>query len=136
MTKNPSGKYRICGDYRLLNNKTLEDRYPIPHIQYFTSNSHGKTIFSKMDLAKGYHQIPLSQEDPHKSAVITPLGLFEYIKMPFVLRNAAQTFQRVMDNNFMELDFVFVYLDDLLIARRRRTFNAYTTGMHKVTTTW
>ena len=51
-----------------------------------------------MELAKGYHQIPLSQEDIHKSAVITPFGLFEYIKMPFGLRNAAQTFQRVMDN--------------------------------------
>ena len=54
-----------------------------------------------MDLAKGYHQLPLSQEDIQKFAVITPFGLIEYIEMPFCLRNAAQTFQRVMDNIFI-----------------------------------
>ena len=69
-----------------------------------------------MELAKGYYTFHLAKEDIHKSAVITPFGLFEYIKMPFGLRNAAQTFHIVMDNFFIELDFVFVYLDDLLIA--------------------
>ena len=69
-----------------------------------------------MDLAKGYHQVPINPSDIPKTAVITPLGLFEYIKMPFGLRSSAQTFQRMMDNITRDLDFVFVYLDDILIA--------------------
>ena len=57
-------------------------------------------------------------EDIPKTAVITPFGLFEFIKMPFGLRNAAQTFQRLMDNIMQEFDFIFVYLDDILMASK------------------
>ena len=108
MVKKPNGEYRPCGDYRQLNNKTVEDRYPVPHIQDFSSSLNGATIFSKIDLAKGYYQVPMNIEDIPKTAVITPFGLFEFIKMPFGLRNAAQTFQRLMDNIMQELDFIFV----------------------------
>ena len=69
-----------------------------------------------MDLAKGYQQVPINPSNIPKTAVITPFGLFEYIKMPFGLRSSAQTFQRIIDNITRDLDFVFVYLDDILIA--------------------
>ncbi len=73
---------------------TLVDRYPLPNIQEFNYFLHGKSIFSKIDLIKAYHQIPMNEEDIQKTAIITPFGLFEFPNMTFGLCNAAQTFQR------------------------------------------
>src|SRR5678816_1966852 len=94
----PNGDYRPTGDYRCLNAITRPDRYPVPHIQDFTANLSGCTIFSKINLVKAFYQIPVRAADIHKTAVITPFGLFEFLRTPFGLRNAAQSFQRFIDS--------------------------------------
>jgi Reverse transcriptase (RNA-dependent DNA polymerase) len=115
MVPKPNGKWRPCGDYLRLNVQTVPDSYPLPNIQDFSNKLHGSVIFSKIDLVKGYHQVPVSQNSIAKTAITTPFGMFEYLYMPFGLRNAAQTFQRLMDQCFQDLNFLFTYLDDHLI---------------------
>ena len=111
----PCGGWRVCGDYRRLNNATLDDKYPVKSLNDFTTNLDGKTIFSKVDLLKGYHQIPVAEADIGKTAVITPFGLFIFPRCPFGLKNAGQDFQRMMDAILGDLPFCYVYLDDILV---------------------
>jgi len=94
------------------------DKYPLPHIQDFTYHLAGCTVFSKIDLVKAYFQIPVAEEDCHKTAITTPFGLYEFYRMPFGLRNATQTFQRFIDAVLRGLDFCHGYIDDLLVASR------------------
>ncbi len=83
-----------------------------------TARLAGCKFFSKIDLRKGYHQIPVAAADIPKTAIITPFGLLELKRTPFGLKNAGQTFQRFMDEVFAGLPFVFICLDDILVASR------------------
>ena len=112
----PGGGWRPCGDYRRLNCATKDDAYPIPTMRDFSANLAGKRVFSVVDLMRGYMQIPMSKEDVAKTAIVTPFGLWEFLRMPFGLKCAAQTFQRFMDRVTRGLRNIFVYLDDILVA--------------------
>ena len=108
--------WRPCGDYSCLNASTEDDRYPLPHIQDFTNHLAGCSIFSKIDLIRGYYQISMATSSIPKTAVVTPFGLWEFLRMPFGLKNAAQSFQRLMDGVLRDVSFAFVYLDLILVA--------------------
>jgi cleavage and polyadenylation specificity factor subunit 1 len=118
--KKTEGDWRPCGDFRRLNTITIPDRYPVPHIQDFSSNLVKSAIFSKIDLVRAFHQIPVAPQEVHKTATITPFGLFEWTRMPFGLRNAAQTFQRFIDEVIRGLPSCYAYLDDILVYSKSK----------------
>ena len=108
----------VCGDYRALNAATKLDRYPVPHIQDITAVAQNNKVFTKLDLIQAYHQIPVEPDHIPKMAITTPFGMFEFVPVLFGLQNAAQTFQRFIDQDLRELPFVCAYIDDVLIASR------------------
>ena len=130
MVKKGDGSWRPCGDYRLLNLQTVTDRYPIPNMADFAANLAGTRIFSTIDLVKSYHQLPVNEKDICKTAVITPFGLYEYITMPFGLKNSGASFQRMMDQILGDLPHSFVYVDDILVASR--TAEEHRQHLHEV----
>lgn len=111
------GTIRLCVDYRLLNSKTRKDAYPLPRIEESLDALTGATLFSTLDLASGYNQVPMAEKDKEKTAFCTPFGLFEFNRMPFGLCNAPGTFQRLMERIFgdQSLNSLLLYLDDIVI---------------------
>ncbi|GBG61232.1 hypothetical protein CBR_g19764 [Chara braunii] len=112
-----SGEFRMCIDYRGLNKITRKSTKPLPRIDDLLDMVQGCTIFSKVDLKSGYHQIEMAEEDVHKTAFKTRYGTYEYLVMPFGLCNTPGTFQTEMHRIFRPyLDkFMVVYLDDILV---------------------
>lgn len=110
-------KYRIVVDYRKLNEITIDDKYPLPNIDSILDKLGKAQYFSSLDLAKGYHQILIAEKDIEKTAFITPAGLYEFVRMPFGLKNAPATFQRLINEILREYinKICVVYLDDILI---------------------
>src|SRR4051812_5920260 len=120
------GTERMCVDYRPLNLATIKNKYPLPRINDLYDQLAGSSVFSKMDLRLGYHQIKIRNKDIPKMAFTTRYGLYEYTIMSFGLTNAPATFSRLMNSIFMEyLDkFIVVYLDDILIYSKNEEEHA------------
>lgn len=110
-------KYRMVIDYRKLNENTIEDKYPLPRIDEILDNLGRCTYFTTLDLAQGFHQIEVDSDSIEKTAFTIGNGHYEYVRMPFGLKNAPSTFQRVMDNVLREHlhRICFVYMDDIVI---------------------
>lgn len=110
-------KWRIVIDYRKLNEVTIGDSFPLPRIEEILDQLGHSIYFTTLDLASGFHQVPMKKEDRAKTAFTTPLGHYEYTRMPFGLRNAPATFQRLMNSVLSGLQGLqcFVYLDDIVI---------------------
>src|SRR3954462_5876478 len=120
------GTKRMCVDYLPLNLETIKNKYRLPRINDLYDQLAGSSIFSKMDLRLGYHQIKIRTEDIPKTAFTTRYGLYEYTVMSFGLTNAPAKFSRLMNSIFMEyLDkFVVIYLDDILIYSKNEEEHA------------
>ena len=118
MVPKKDSSWQPCGDFRQLNLVTEPDRYPLPNMLDFADRLSGCTVFSKIDLRKGYWQVPVHSDDISKTAVIMPFGLYEFLRMAFSLRNAGASFQWMMDRVIRGLTFVYCYLDDLRVASR------------------
>jgi hypothetical protein len=107
----------MCVDYRLLNEVTIKNKYPLPRIEDLFDQIRGAKVFSKIDLHSGYHQMKIRWSDIPKTAFTTRYGLYEYTFMSFGLTNAPAYFMYLMNKVFIEyLDkFVVVFIDDILV---------------------
>jgi ribonuclease HI len=114
--KEIKGKERMVLNYRTLNDNTNKDQYSLPGINTILKKISNSRIFSKFDLKSGFHQVAMSPESIPWTAFIVPGGLYEWLVMPFGLKNAPAIFQRKMDNCFKGTEaFIAVYIDDILV---------------------
>ncbi|KAL0411385.1 UNVERIFIED_CONTAM: hypothetical protein Slati_3728200 [Sesamum latifolium] len=117
----PGEKWRMCIDFRDLNKACPKDFYPVPRIDQLVDSTSGCELLSMMDASQGYHQIMLAPEDRKKVSFITSEGTFCYVAMPFGLKNAGATHQRLVDKIFRPQigRNVEVYVDDMLVKSKK-----------------
>ncbi|GJW37456.1 putative reverse transcriptase domain-containing protein [Tanacetum coccineum] len=124
--KKKDGSFRMCIDYRELNKLTVKNRYPLPRIDDLFDQLQGSSVYSKIDLRLGYHQLRVRDEDIPKTAFRTRYGHYEFQVMPFGLTNAPVVFMDLMNRVCKPyLDkFVIVFIDDILIYSRNKEEHA------------
>ncbi|KAK7938973.1 hypothetical protein WMY93_002299 [Mugilogobius chulae] len=117
VVRKKNGDVRLCIDYRKLNMQTIKDAYALPNLEESFSALCGSKWFSVLDLKSGYYQIEMSEADKEKTAFVTPLGFWEFNRMPQGVTNAPSTFQRLMEKCMADLNLkqVLVFLDDLIV---------------------
>ena len=115
IVKKKDGKNRFCVDYRKINASTVLDNEPIPNMEEIITDVGGATFFTKIDLSKGYWQIPVKEEDRAKTAFVTPDGQYQFKVLPFGMVNAPALFTRMMRRLLDGVPNVVHYIDDILI---------------------
>ena len=117
----------MCVDYTNLNNACPKDSFPLPWIDQIVDSTAGQGMLSFLDAFFGYHQIPMAPADEEKTAFITPYGLYCYKLMPFGLKNASATYQRLMTKIFRPLvgRTMEVYIDDIVVKSKTREDHAH-----------
>lgn len=117
LVRKKNGDRRLCVDYRALIAITIRERFPLPNIDDQLSQLAGKNYFTSLDMAQSYHQVPISPEDTHKTAFVTPHGHYEYTRVPFGLANAPSVFMRLINKVVESIGSteILAFLDDLLL---------------------
>jgi len=116
LVKKKNGTDRLCVDYRMLNENTVADKYPFPLISDQIARLRGAKYFSCIDMASGFYQIPVHEDSIERTAFVTPEGQYEFLTMPFGLKNAPSVFQRAIMKALGDLaTYAIVYIDDVLI---------------------
>jgi hypothetical protein len=115
--KKKDGSLRMCIDYRALNKITIKNKYPLPRIEELLDRLRQASIFSKIDLRSGYHQLRINDTDTDKTTFVTRYGSYKFLVMPFGLTNAPSVFMQLMNSVLAEYidEFVIVFIDDILI---------------------
>ncbi|GFS78957.1 retrovirus-related Pol polyprotein from transposon 17.6 [Trichonephila clavipes] len=113
----PNGTFRLCIDYRKLNEITVADTYPLPRMDDLLHQAKITPFMYTLDLRAGYHQVKVHVEDQDKTAFVCPFGTYRFLRMPYGLRNAPATFQRLMNRfcNGLEDILALPYLDDIIV---------------------